>query len=288
MTRTSILPVSLFALGLVLLILSCVRAHSEPRFAGAMLVYQHTDPAFEKNGLAGGVFFTWQDEGDRTPVTCGIYEGSFGKPAATCNIGFDWATWSLDGLEGALTPLPQSSRSEARKTPIEPNPVPVVAQQSASGDPQSHIRTSDFQALFFKVGGLTLAVPLTELGGIHRLDKVGPLIGKPDWFKGIMLHRQQRLNVVDSAAWIMPEKYDQTLAETLDYQYLIMLNDSHWGLTCESLVNTLTLSPEEVKWRTQTGKRPWLAGMVKDPMCALLNVPELIMLLNKGLGHNQS
>lgn len=143
-----------------------------------------------------------------------------------------------------------------------------------------------FQALFFEVAGLTLAVPLTTLGGIHQIDKIAPLFGKPDWFMGVMLHRESKLNVVDSAKWVMPEKYNEALAESLDYRYLIMLGESAWGLASEKLVNTVNLTKDDVKWRESTGKRPWLAGMVKEKMCALIDVEELISMLNKGLGSN--
>lgn len=143
-----------------------------------------------------------------------------------------------------------------------------------------------FQALFFEVAGLTLAVPLTTLGGIHQIEKVGPLFGKPDWFMGVMLHRESKLNVVDSAKWVMPEKYDENLAQSLNYRYLIMLGESAWGLSSEKLVNTVNLTTDDVKWRESTGKRPWLAGMVKEKMCALIDVEELISMLNKGLGSN--
>ena len=143
-----------------------------------------------------------------------------------------------------------------------------------------------FQALFFEVAGLTLAVPLITLGGIYQLDKIGPLFGKPDWYMGVMLHRGAKLNVVDSAKWVMPEKYDEELAQSLNYRYLIMLGNSLWGLTSEKLINTVTLTKADVKWRESTGKRPWLAGMVKEKMCALIDVDELISMLNKGLGSN--
>lgn len=151
---------------------------------------------------------------------------------------------------------------------------------------ESFIPTTDFQTLFFTVAGLTLALPLTELGGIHKIHKVGPLIGKPNWFKGVMLHREEKLNVVDTALWVMPEKYNDKLAESLNYQYLIMLDSSGWGLACESLVTTATLAPTDVRWREPNAKRPWLAGMVKDKMCALVNVKQLIKLLDKGQGSN--
>ena len=143
-----------------------------------------------------------------------------------------------------------------------------------------------FQALFFEVAGLTLAVPLTTLGGIHQIEKIGPLFGKPDWFMGVMLHRESKLNVVDSAKWVMPEKYDENLAQSLNYRYLIMLGESLWGLASEKLVNTVNLTADDVKWRESTGKRPWLAGMVKEKMCALIDVEELISMLNKGLSSN--
>ncbi|NVK57526.1 MAG: chemotaxis protein CheW [Alteromonadaceae bacterium] len=143
---------------------------------------------------------------------------------------------------------------------------------------------NNFQALFFEVAGLTLAVPLITLGGIHNLGKIGPLFGKPSWFMGVMIHRDEKYNVVNTAQWVMPEKCDQSLEDQLHYQYLIMLSDSEWGLASEKLVNTVSLSKEDVKWRQVSAKRPWLAGMVKDKMCALLDVDELIVMLNNGLG----
>jgi purine-binding chemotaxis protein CheW len=140
-----------------------------------------------------------------------------------------------------------------------------------------------FQALFFEVAGLTLAVPLIELGGIHKITKIAPLIGKPVWFMGVMIKNQDKFNVVDSARWVMPEKYDTALAENLNYRFLINLGKTPWGLTCENLVDTVELSKSDVKWRKNSVKRPWLAGMVKEKMCALINVSELVDMLQSGL-----
>jgi purine-binding chemotaxis protein CheW len=41
----------------------------------------------------------------------------------------------------------------------------------------------------------------------------------------------------------------------------------------------ITLVPEDVKWRSDRSKRPWLAGTVKDHMCALLDIPRIGQLL---------
>lgn len=157
---------------------------------------------------------------------------------------------------------------------------PLEQKQAAS---KSEYFDGEFQALFFEVAGLTLAVPLKALGGIHQLGDINQLFGKPKWFQGVMLNREQKLSVIDTARWVMPEKYTPELAEKLQYQYLIMLGDSNWGLSAEKLVNNITLQPDDVKWRTSASKRPWLAGVIKEKMCALIDVDNLIYLLEKGL-----
>jgi len=85
----------------------------------------------------------------------------------------------------------------------------------------------------------------------------------------------------------MPEKCNEELLSALDYQYVIMLNDSAWGLSAERLVDTVTLKQEDVKWLDSPSKRPWLAGLVKDRMCALIDVDSLIKLLEKGMNITQ-
>jgi len=39
------------------------------------------------------------------------------------------------------------------------------------------------------------------------------------------------------------------------------------------------ISPDQVKWRSTQGKRPWLAGTVIEHMCALIHVDSLVALL---------
>ncbi|WP_421292902.1 chemotaxis protein CheW [Aeromonas taiwanensis] len=153
----------------------------------------------------------------------------------------------------------------------EPAPAPSTWENLDTGN--------EFQALFFDVAGVTFAVPLTELGGIHQLGEVTSLFGQPGWYKGIMTSREQKMNVVDTAQWVMPGQH----LEMEDYKYLIMLGESPWGLACHQLKGTELLHRDQVKWRHQEGKRPWLAGMVKEKMCALLHVRELLVLLGRGV-----
>ncbi|MCG9708166.1 MULTISPECIES: chemotaxis protein CheW [unclassified Pseudoalteromonas] len=185
-------------------------------------------------------------------------------------------------------PTPEPTK-ELEKTENQANIKDIVAEPKAelvaktSSDRQEDYFDGEFQALFFEVAGLTLAVPLKALGGIHQLGEVNQLFGKPKWFKGVMLNREEKLNVVDTARWVMPEKYDEKLEQSLNYQYLITLGDSQWGLLAEKLVNNITLRKEDVKWRAKSGKRPWLAGVIKEKMCALIDVENLNQLLEQGL-----
>lgn len=171
--------------------------------------------------------------------------------------------------------------------------VELEAEKNIEDNPKAKVITLEqrvperFQALFFEVAGLTMAVPLIDLGGIHKIDKIGPLFGKPDWFMGVMLHRDEKINVVNAAKWVMPEKYTQKLEDALNYQYVIMLAESEWGFAGDKLINTIELNKTDVKWRQIDGKRPWLAGMVKERMCALIDVNQLISLLNAGLNSHQ-
>jgi len=194
-------------------------------------------------------------------------------------------------LQNVSAPVVQQERSSVvPDEAIEIKTTPLSTHKSRAelnSNKDKPYRKGDFQAMYFDVAGLTIAVPLIELGGIHKVGKTNNLMGKPDWFSGVMLHREDKINVVDTALWVMPEKCDEALKNSLNYQYIIMLNDSSWGLMAEHLVDTVVLRQDEVKWLDSANKRPWLAGLVKEKMCALLDVSALIKLLDEGSGIHQ-
>ena len=176
--------------------------------------------------------------------------------------------------------MPEPAAADPATLVVTETDVALAPQEEVAPSTWENIDTGkEFQALFFEVAGVTFAVPLTELGGIHQLGEVNTLFGQPGWYKGIMTSREQKMNVVDTAQWVMPGQH----LEVPDYKYLIMLGESPWGLACHHLKGTELLHRGQVKWRHQEGKRPWLAGMVKEKMCALLHVKELLLLLERGV-----
>jgi purine-binding chemotaxis protein CheW len=137
---------------------------------------------------------------------------------------------------------------------------------------------SRFDVLLFQVSGLTLAVPLIALGQIQPLtDELTPLFGQADWFMGLQPTPAGKIRTVNTARFVMPERYDESFLQTA--KYVISINGVPWGLAVDSVNQPITLVPEDVKWRSDRSKRPWLAGTVKDHMCALLDIPRIGQLL---------
>jgi len=135
-----------------------------------------------------------------------------------------------------------------------------------------------FDVLLFKVSGLTLAVPLIALGQIQPLtDELTPLFGQADWFMGLLPTPMGKIRTVNTAKFVMPERYDENFLRTAEY--VISINGVPWGLAVDSVNQPISLNPEDVKWRTERSRRPWLAGTVKEHMCALLDIPRVGQLL---------
>ena len=186
-------------------------------------------------------------------------------------------------------PAPATQAPPAEVAPsVTPQVEPVTPAVSAHEPParqppkaQLAWREEPFEALLFNVGGLTLAVPLVSLGTIHALDgPITPLFGQPDWFLGLLPSQEGNLKVLDTARWIMPERYQPSLRD--DLRFVISVEGHEWGMAVHGVSESIRLEPSQIKWRSGQGKRPWLAGTVIEHMCALLDVGALAELINTG------
>ena len=155
-----------------------------------------------------------------------------------------------------------------------PPPVDSDGRPSWAAEP--------FECLLFDVAGLTLAVPLVCLGSIYPLagHELTPLFGQPEWFLGILPSQAGNLKVLDTARWVMPDRYRDDFRQGL--QYVISVQGYEWGLAVHQVSRSLRLNPNEIKWRSHRGQRPWLAGTVIEHMCALLDVAQLAELIASG------
>jgi purine-binding chemotaxis protein CheW len=183
-------------------------------------------------------------------------------------------------LEAPVVEAPQVALVEPvvdvhRSGQRTPTPPPT-------GDERPAWAAEPFECLLFDVAGLTLAVPLVCLGSIYPLagHDLTPLFGQPDWFLGILPSQAGNLKVLDTARWIMPDRYREDFRQGL--QYVISVQGYEWGLAVHQVSRSLRLDPNEIKWRSHRGQRPWLAGTVIEHMCALLDVSELAELIASG------
>ena len=197
-------------------------------------------------------------------------------------------------------PEPEPAQEVAPQVPIEPQPQPEPQAAAVSDAEQISLpglhqesrnqwcengrpewAQSRFECLIFTVNGLKLAVPLVLLGSIHQIDrKFNALPGQYDWFIGILqTPNAGNIKVLDTGLCVMPERNDPAARESL--AYVITIHGYSWGLACHQVEKSITLEPDQVKWRTQRGKRPWLAGTVLDYMCSLVDTDGFQDIINQ-------
>ncbi len=163
--------------------------------------------------------------------------------------------------------------------------VPEPAKAPVDGVPEW--AAGPFQALLFKVSGLTLAVPLAELSGVQEWDKkaVTPMLGNIEWYLGLTDYRGRQAPVVDTAQLVLPpDRLEKLVAgDTERLGHVVFIQDGAWGLACDSVEDVISLEHDAVKWRSSRTKRRWLAGTVLEHMCAIIDPPAFADMLRTGM-----
>ena len=162
----------------------------------------------------------------------------------------------------------------------EDNPEPEVEPEI--GKPRWAER--EFQAMLFKVAGLTLAVPLVDLNGVIEWDeeKITEMPGHADFYLGLMNHLGKNVPLVDTAKLVLPPDKLKLMAGDDPLARLgrvVLIHDSAYGLACDDVNEVIILKPEDVRWRSSRTKRRWLAGTVIEHMCALIDADAFASLL---------
>lgn len=183
--------------------------------------------------------------------------------------------WPIETLAPVIT---ETIVEPVIEETLEDQLTPEVAnlEWAANGLPQW--AQDRFDVLLFNVAGLTLAVPLISLGQIYPLtDELTPLFGQAEWFMGLQPTPTGKIRTVNTARFVMPEKYTDACLDKA--KYVMSLDGVPWGLVLDSVNQPMRLDPDQVKWRGDRSKRPWLAGTIKEHMCALLDVPRIAQIL---------
>lgn len=197
--------------------------------------------------------------------------------------------------ESSETALAEASQQTPVVAPpvVAPVAIPEVetAQQApapvAVDEGYPDWADNTFQALLFRAGGLTLAVPLVELHGIQvwHGEKITPMPGHVEWYLGLMTYRERSVPIVDTAHLVLPEERLQRLEADPSSRVtrIVFIDNGRWGLACDQVDEVLTLTREQVRWRTSRTKRRWLAGTVIEHMCAIIDPPAFAEMLATGV-----
>jgi len=179
-------------------------------------------------------------------------------------------------------------RAEVQMSPAAV-PIPSVAPASPDAQvepPAPGWAAHRFECLMFKVCGVTLAVPLAELGGILKWgdEKVTPMPGHSPWFLGLLEHQGQKVKIIDTALLVVPKVHRDKHPTEPDQrlQRIVLIGEGRWGLACDDVAQVVAIEPSAVHWRTSRTQRRWLLGTVVEYMCALLDAREFAAMLGSG------
>ena len=185
----------------------------------------------------------------------------------------------------AETSLVQENKllaADKKKQAIQPPELPVSAEE---------VSNVPFQALMFKVAGLSLAVRLVELSGVLEWDesKLTEMPGHSAFYMGLLQYLGKSIPVIDTARLVFPE--DKLIALSADNPLervtrIVLIDDGKWGLACDEIAEVIELSHDDVKWRQQRSQRKWMAGTVIQHMCALVDAKGFSEMLEEG-SHNR-
>ena len=176
----------------------------------------------------------------------------------------------------SISPEPaKKERTQPHLTSVAGGTVENHVSADATCNSSPDWAQDPFDSLIFNVAGLKLAVPLVNLGSVISLNSgLKSVPGMPDWFLGLYRNERTTVNVVDTALWIMPQRYKPGWRDTI--RFMVGLNDSNWALACSAIGNVCALNPDHIKWRTRRSQRPWIAGTLVDQLCVLIDTAGLL------------
>lgn len=144
-----------------------------------------------------------------------------------------------------------------------------------------------FQAMVFKVGELSLAIPLTELAGVIEW-KPGQ-VEDPSGNRlhlGQYPHDGQSVTVVDIARLVFAgSPFDDSNQTEISQRVsrIILINNVKIGLAVDTVHEVITIQPTRVNWRSARTRRQWLAGTMLDEMIVVLDARSTAKILSNML-----
>ena len=188
-------------------------------------------------------------------------------------------------VDAAITVAPLKPVAVTIEPPAPPveEVMPAVTESAVAfagnvPDPDSEPQSSGVPAYqLIRIGGVTLGIANDAIDEITALPTAAaPAKGDPAWVLGSYETAQGESTIIDTAAVLIPGNAGRVAAGG---SHIVQLKGQPWALACDAIGDVLRPDPGQVTWRGAEGKRLWLAGTIRTPSCALLDIGELIKLL---------
>lgn len=177
-----------------------------------------------------------------------------------------------------VKPAPEAEITEPRQTSLQLEAQPDAIIPAWANGP--------FQAMLFKVGELSLALPLQELVSVVEWQDISTISEASGIQLGTYQFNDQTVPVVDIAQLVLPAERLNVLVGDRPQERIsriVIIQDGQWGLACDSVHELITFQPEKVRWHTARTQRQWLAGTSVELMCALLDTKGLVAMLEAAI-----
>lgn len=126
------------------------------------------------------------------------------------------------------------------------------------------------QCLMFKVNDNLLAIPIIKMGSVVPFEgRLTQLPHSPKYFKGILKHRDTNVQVADSLSILWKEK-NRDENEVFSPSHLLVFENEDWAISCDELLDVVTLNEDDVKWHSGMTGRLSL-GTIKKSLALILN-----------------
>jgi purine-binding chemotaxis protein CheW len=137
---------------------------------------------------------------------------------------------------------------------------------------------NEFQALFFRVGHLVLATPLTGLLRTTAFNgNLTKIPGQAEWFLGLIEDQDTKFGVLDTEQLIVGNEADSKRDQRKNpFRSLLLTLSGDWGLACDEVLSITKVEPAKVRWRTHRRNKPWLIGTIINELAAIIDINELV------------
>lgn len=179
-------------------------------------------------------------------------------------------------LPTAVETVPAAATETLNKPDVQPLQRPRECVIYGADTRTLDTPESNFSAIQFGVGKFRFVAPLNMLDSVVRIDtRPTPMFGQPDWHRGMVLNRGQQMVLVDLGLLLGLDGVEP-VAEP---DHVLVLPGGRYGILSSLPPEPLTLRGGAIRWSRPDPRRPWLAAVLPEQMCVMVDSEALLELL---------